>query len=297
MLDAEAIQSAVKRMVAAASGPSQVILFGSYARGTADEGSDLELLVRLPAPERATDQPKPPADPRPPAMAERGAAIHANGARSAGSQDRAPTPAGRRVMRRLGQMACCGLAWSSVLVLAPAAPPAAAQVNPLSALGRVVSTTIDARSKQDVAADTEIGAAASKQLLEDKAAEWAGVTVLVFQRHVVLAGAVKTEAVRKRVEELLRKDKRIRSLNNELLVGNVGSLARDTALEARINAALTAASGVSSVNMRWCATGGHVVLMGVAQSAGEAALANAKVRSIGGVKSIKSHLRVVARKK
>jgi len=45
MLDAEAIQSAVKRMVAAASGPSRVILFGSYARGTADEGSDLDLLV------------------------------------------------------------------------------------------------------------------------------------------------------------------------------------------------------------------------------------------------------------
>lgn len=45
MLDAEAIQSAVKRMVAAASGPSRVILFGSYARGTADDGSDLDLLV------------------------------------------------------------------------------------------------------------------------------------------------------------------------------------------------------------------------------------------------------------
>lgn len=45
MLDAEAIQSAVKRMVAAASGPSRVILFGSYARGTAGEGSDLDLMV------------------------------------------------------------------------------------------------------------------------------------------------------------------------------------------------------------------------------------------------------------
>ena len=45
MLDADAIQSAVKRMVAAASGPSRVILFGSYARGTADEGSDLDLMV------------------------------------------------------------------------------------------------------------------------------------------------------------------------------------------------------------------------------------------------------------
>lgn len=45
MLDTNAIQSAVKRIVAAASGPSRVILFGSYARGTADEGSDLDLMV------------------------------------------------------------------------------------------------------------------------------------------------------------------------------------------------------------------------------------------------------------
>jgi predicted nucleotidyltransferase len=45
MLDAEVIQTAVNRMVAAASAPVRVILFGSYARGTADEGSDLDLMV------------------------------------------------------------------------------------------------------------------------------------------------------------------------------------------------------------------------------------------------------------
>lgn len=87
---------------------------------------------------------------------------------------------------------------------------------------------------------------------------------------------------------------RIRSLKNEVLVGDVGSLARDTALEAEIHAALTAAKGISSVTMRWNATGGHVVLMGVAQSAEEAAAAVARIRGIGGVKGVKSHLRVVA---
>ena len=187
--------------------------------------------------------------------------------------------------------------WAVCALLWLAGPQAVAQVNPLSALGRVVSTTMDARTKNEVAADTEIGAAASKQLLEDKSAEWAGVTVLVFQRHVVLAGAVKTGDVKQRVEDLVRKDRRIKSLTNELMVGNLGSLARDTALEAQINAALTAASGVSSVNMRWCATGGHVVLIGVAQSAREASLAQSKVRGVSGVKSLRSHLRVVARKK
>jgi osmotically-inducible protein OsmY len=170
------------------------------------------------------------------------------------------------------------------------------QVNPLSVLGKVVTTSMDVRTKAEVSADTEIGAGASKRLLDSKKAEWAGVTVLVFAQHAVIAGAVKSAAVKKLVEEIVRRDSRIRSLRNELLVGDVGSLARDTALEAEINAKLTAARGVSSVNMRWCATGGHVVLVGVAQSQSEASHAAVTVRGIKGVKSLKSHLRVVPKK-
>ena len=156
---------------------------------------------------------------------------------------------------------------------------------------------MDARTRAEVATDTEISAAASKRLLDDKKAEWAGVTLLVFAQHAVIAGAVKSADVKKRVEELVRQDKRIRTLKNELQVGDAGSLARDTALETEINATLTAAKGVSSVNMRWCATGGRVVLMGVAQSQHEADVALQKVRAISGVKSLVSHLRVVAPKK
>ena len=169
--------------------------------------------------------------------------------------------------------------------------------NPFSIIGRAVTTTMDSRTKAEVTADTEISAGASKRLLDDKKAEWAGVTLLVFAQHAVIAGAVKTDAVKKRVEELVRQDKRIRTLKNELLVGDAGSLARDTALEAEINAKLTAAKGISSVNMRWCATGGHVVLMGVAQSQHEADAALRIVRPVKGVKALVSHLRVVAPKK
>jgi len=169
--------------------------------------------------------------------------------------------------------------------------------NPLSILGRVVTTSMDVRTKAEVTADTDIGAGASKRLLDDKKAEWAGVTVMVFAQHVVIAGAVKSAEVKKRVEELVKQDKRIRSLKNELLVGNVASMARDTALEAEINAGLTAAKGVSSVNMRWCATGGHVVIMGVAQSQQELNLALQKIRGIKGVRDVKAHLRIVTPKK
>ena len=179
------------------------------------------------------------------------------------------------------------------LSLALSAQAAHAQFNPLSIVGRAVSTAMDVRTKAEVAADAEIGAGASKRLLDNKHAEWSGVTVLVFAQHVVLAGAVKNPEARKIVVDVVRQDRRIRSLRNELLTGDIGSLVRDTALEAEINATLTAAPGVSSVNMRWCATGGNVVLMGVAGSKEESAIALHKARGIKSVKSVKAHLRIV----
>jgi uncharacterized protein len=47
MIDQTALDQAVQRIVAVAD-PSQIILFGSYARGEADADSDLDLLVIQP---------------------------------------------------------------------------------------------------------------------------------------------------------------------------------------------------------------------------------------------------------
>jgi predicted nucleotidyltransferase len=44
MIDERTLREVVKRIVAAAQ-PSRVILFGSYGRGDADAGSDLDLMV------------------------------------------------------------------------------------------------------------------------------------------------------------------------------------------------------------------------------------------------------------
>jgi len=44
MIDEQTLQEAVQRIVAAAQ-PSRVILFGSYGRGDADTGSDLDIMV------------------------------------------------------------------------------------------------------------------------------------------------------------------------------------------------------------------------------------------------------------
>jgi uncharacterized protein len=45
MLTELAIRQATERVVAAANSPVKVILFGSYGRGDANEGSDLDLIV------------------------------------------------------------------------------------------------------------------------------------------------------------------------------------------------------------------------------------------------------------
>lgn len=45
MIDMQDILAAARRLAAAASSPSRVILFGSRARGTATEDSDLDLMV------------------------------------------------------------------------------------------------------------------------------------------------------------------------------------------------------------------------------------------------------------
>lgn len=45
MLTMPTIQAAASRVAQAARFPSRIVLFGSYARGTASEDSDLDLLV------------------------------------------------------------------------------------------------------------------------------------------------------------------------------------------------------------------------------------------------------------
>lgn len=45
MLTAHELDRAVQRIARTATQPAKVILFGSYARSEADEGSDLDLMV------------------------------------------------------------------------------------------------------------------------------------------------------------------------------------------------------------------------------------------------------------
>jgi len=172
--------------------------------------------------------------------------------------------------------------------------------DPITSLaGSVISTAMDVRSKSEVKNDVGIDATATKRLMENKGDDLKGVSVLVFAQHAVLAGSVKNEEAKRKAAELVGKDKRIRSLQNEIFIDKAasgGSLASNLFLEKKIGATLTAAQGVHSVNMRWKSVGGRVILMGVAKSQAEANLAVSKIKSLDGVKSVKSGLRVSSKK-
>ncbi|MDK9724574.1 MAG: BON domain-containing protein [Sterolibacteriaceae bacterium MAG5] len=170
----------------------------------------------------------------------------------------------------------------------------AAAFDPItSAISKGVATALDVRSKDDVKADVEIDASITKKLLDQKGDDFKDVSLLVFARHGVLVGYAKSEEVRRRAEELAKADKRLRSLKNDILVGAAaGGTAGNLLLDKKIDLALTAAKGVSSVNMRWKVHGGQVFLMGVAASKAEADLAVKKIKGLDGVKNVRSSLRV-----
>jgi osmotically-inducible protein OsmY len=185
------------------------------------------------------------------------------------------------------------MAWALV-----APQQAAAAFDPVVSLaGKGITTAMDARTAAEVTNDIQIDAALTKKLLEQKGDGFKEVSSLVFAQHVVLVGYAKDAGIRQKAEALARAGKLARSIKNDILVGrSSGSFGANLVLDKKIDFTLTATKGVSSVNMRWKVYGSVVFLAGVAQSAAEARLAAAKIRSVGGVKILRSHLRVVSRK-
>ena len=172
--------------------------------------------------------------------------------------------------------------------------PAQAVIDPItSALSKGVAVAMDIRSTDDVAADVEIDTDLSKKLSDTGSEEFEHIAVLVFARQVVLVGFAKSDAVRRKAVALTARHKLARNFKNDIVVGSTdGGLLGNLWLDKKIDLALTATEGVRSVNMRWKVYGGHVFLMGVAQSKTEAALAIKTIQGLDGVKTVRSSLRI-----
>lgn len=166
-----------------------------------------------------------------------------------------------------------------------------------SIIGKGISTAMDVRSKDDVKEDVALDASITKKLLDQKGDAFKDVSVLVFDRSAVLVGFSPNEDAKRKAESLAR-EARPRTLKNDIIIGKAsGSLASNAVTDEKISLGLTAAKGVSSVNMRWKAYGEDVFLIGIAQSSHEAELAIQTIRGIKGVKKVHASLTVRPSKK
>lgn len=96
----------------------------------------------------------------------------------------------------------------------------AAAFDPITSFaGKVISTAMDVRTKDEVKSDVDIDMAVTKKLLEQKDDDFKNVSLLVFARHAVLVGYAKNEEVRRKAEEIAKAERKIRSLKNDILIG------------------------------------------------------------------------------
>lgn len=164
--------------------------------------------------------------------------------------------------------------------------------------GKVISTALDVRTKEEVKDDVDVDIAVTKKLLEQKGDDFKNISILVFARHALLVGYAKNEDVRRNAEGVAKTERKIRSLKNDILIGAPsGGMGGNLVLDKKIDYSLTATKGVSSVNMRWKVYGGEVFLTGITSSQKEANLAITTIRGLEGVKNVRSSLRIVKGRK
>ena len=119
------------------------------------------------------------------------------------------------------------------------------------------------------------------------------VSTDVYKRRVMLTGAVKTIAARKRAEELARQTVAVRDVFNEIQItddGGVKSVAEGLYVEAKLKAKLLTADSIRSINYRWRAMNGVVYLLGTAGSPEELDRVMNIARETDGVHDVVSHM-------
>lgn len=160
-------------------------------------------------------------------------------------------------------------------------------------LGKGISTALDVRTKEEVKEDISIDVAVTRMFVEQKGDQFKNISLLVFARHGVLVGFAANAEARRKAEQLVKGEKRLRSLTNKIMVGTAnGNFGSNLVLDKKIDFKLTATKGVSSVNMRWKVYGGDVFLMGIAQSRKESDFAVKVIKELDGVKAVHSSLRI-----
>ena len=186
---------------------------------------------------------------------------------------------------------------SCALLLAACAQPGGNAVPLSSTAPAVVSTDAAGRVVRERAGrnlDDSIGQAVLFQLRRNDAGAFKGVSVLAWDRAVLLTGAVTKPEQRRRAEQIARATDGVGTVFNDLCLDEDPASAAfvpETGREQRIYAGLLGQDGIAGAYVVRMVNG-VVTLMGTARSADDVARAAAFAGDADGVKWVVNHVAV-----
>ena len=153
----------------------------------------------------------------------------------------------------------------------------------------------DRRSSGAQLDDTNIevrGAARIRDIANDNM----NVTVVSYNRQVLLTGTVASEADRQRAGQVLSQVDNVRNVFNEVVVGpgsGIMDRSNDTYITSKVKAQLVSQSDIFANNFKVVTEGGVVYLMGIATRA-ETDRASEIARGVDGVKKVVRMVEIVS---
>jgi osmotically-inducible protein OsmY len=171
----------------------------------------------------------------------------------------------------------------------------------------------ESRHSSDFFTDAQIGTSLFSALAQKDAGLAMDVNIDVWEQRVMLTGTVADAKTRTEVEQMVRADKRVLKVHNEIQIVSAEELARRRAstakrdaskkegverfasdywLETKITGQLIATKDVSSVNLRWRSVRNTVYVIGRAQSQDEHRKAMEAIRAVDGVAQLRSFVEV-----
>lgn len=193
-----------------------------------------------------------------------------------------------------------------VVLFVPSLPMTATalDLNPFTAIKSAVEAAVEDRSSGDIAKDLKIKAVITTKVVDKMGSDVISISADVYEQDVMLTGSVETAKQKTDAGKLAASVEGVKKLYNEILVikdidkkkGATENFIDDTVIESKINALLLDGRNVNVTNFRWRSVGGKVFLFGRALSQKELNKAVGIVKGVDNVASVKSRVKVVAKK-
>ena len=190
-----------------------------------------------------------------------------------------------------------------LLAALAAGGPVHAQFNPLSGIISGIEAAAEDRSASDISTDLKLKTAIVSTLSDKLGKEGALIGVDVYEQDVMLTGTVANSIAKSQAADLVKKEKGVKKIYNELLLeadlakkskkGSVAGFVDDTVIEKKIGVQFAAEKGLNHTNFRWRSVKGHVFLFGRALSAAENAQATKVAQGIDNVVQVVNRAKVV----